>query len=226
MPTFDQLKGLAFNQHQDELDAISAETLVAEKKLEIVQLKDNLSRTISLATRQAYDSGEITGKNAEQRQLQLDAILDADEAVQAARDKLAQAEKDLIQAETVAAFERAQARYSRSLFDAALACTKVSVQPTIMYIGDKPANGNGHNGNGKGHNHLVTDMADDAAKRRAAEAAAADEAWSQYLSDEAMAQAEAEQAASASAAEAEARAADAEAQGWQPEPEDDEEIPF
>lgn len=209
MPTFDQLKGLAFNQHADEVDAISAETLVAEKKLEIIRLKDELGRAISLTTRNAYEVGKIDGKNAEQRQLQLDAVLDADQSVQEARAKLAQAEKDLVQAETVAAYERAQARYSRSLFEAALACTKVATSPTIMYIG-KPPNGDGYNRstdafkmNPEERDAIMCAVEHDAAE---AEARAAEEAWSQYLSDEAMARAE--------------------DQGWQPGPEDDDEIPF
>lgn len=84
-----------------------------------------------MASLSAYRDGAIDGKSEAQRKPQLDEVLAGDEDVAGVRKVVLALEDAIGDLELQLGYQRAQARYSRNLFDAALAAVRVASVQTV-----------------------------------------------------------------------------------------------
>ena len=124
MPTEDLASSLCSQAHDlrgIEQHVANVEIKIEEIGLEIANLKADLERYVGTLQLNALQSGTIDGKNAETRKLQLDALVESDEAVQQMRAKLADLQQDERNAKHELAICRADARHETRRFDVYLA---------------------------------------------------------------------------------------------------------
>jgi predicted nucleic acid-binding Zn-ribbon protein len=139
MPSLDDLRKLAYNVHADEHKLAQLEHDLYQLKLRLARARDDLDRETSLVSLAAYNDGRIDGKNETMRKLQLDAVLSEAKSVQELRKTVAGLEDNVARLELQVGYQRAQARYSRNLFDAALAAMRVASVPTVQLTADTEA---------------------------------------------------------------------------------------
>jgi hypothetical protein len=130
-PNYQTLHGLAHNLHEEERKLAQLEYDLYQARLALIRARDDLDREISLVSLAAYNEGKIDGKNESMRKLQLDAVLTDSESVQALREEVAKLEDTIGGQELALGYQRAQARYSRNLFDAALAAARAASAQTV-----------------------------------------------------------------------------------------------
>lgn len=123
-PSLDDLRKSAHNLHAEERKLAQAEYDLYQAKIDLVRARDDLDRAVSVASLSAYRDNKIDGKNEAQRKLQLDEILAGDEDVAGVRKVVLALEDAIGGLELQLGYQRAQVRYRRNLFDAALAAAR------------------------------------------------------------------------------------------------------
>lgn len=89
------------------------------KAMDLPAAKERVSEAETEATMAAYAAGLITGKNAEQRKVELDAYLAGQEPVQAAREHLRSAEARIVNLEAAVAVADAEHKAALGRWNAA-----------------------------------------------------------------------------------------------------------
>lgn len=132
MFTYNDLLQRATDLYEAEMAANAKETAIYQAKINLARAKDSLEREISRATGRAMGDGKVDGKNAEQRKLQIDACLDADQIVQDWRNTVAILEDRLGEAEASAGAARAEVRFQRNMLDVSMTMVKAELTPVTI----------------------------------------------------------------------------------------------
>jgi hypothetical protein len=123
------LRELAEKAHEAECRVATSEFVVYGIKRELACVRGALEIETARATNQAMSEGKIDGKNAEQRKVQLDLLLAANEMLQGMHADIDDLEMKLAGDELALAKDKADARYATRLYDIALTMCKAEVQP-------------------------------------------------------------------------------------------------